>query len=647
MCGILGIINHNLNNEELNSITDKLIKLLHHRGPDGNGKWINKKNTVSLGHSRLSIQDLSNNGSQPMICQSGNKIISFNGEIYNNLELRKKIEQVKNIKWRSTSDTETLIECLDIFGLEKTLNNIRGMFSIILYDIQNNKIYLARDRFGEKPLYYGKIKNSIVFGSELKVFQNFPEFNNSINKVALDKLFRNLFIPSPLSIYDDIFKIEIGSFIEIDIENSENLELKLITQKKWWKYENIINSKSQDQYKNFSEAHKALKNTLFEAIDLQQISDVPYGVFLSSGIDSSLVASIMQNINSKKIDTFTIGFNENEFNEAKDAKKIANYIGSNHHEEYIDSKQALNLIPNISKIYDEPFADSSQIPTYFVSKLAREKVTVALSGDGGDELFAGYNRYLWTPRIIARLNSIPYFIRKVVANTLIFLQKNNIKIDNNIIEKIIKISQFNEKVNKTAIRLKNYKNLNDLLLNPVSEWEKDTKIVSNLQDHHNFNVQIPTSLENIVEQMMFIDSQTYLPDDILCKVDRASMYNSLEVRCPFLDREVINISHKIPTKMKIRNNSGKIILREILKEFIPDNLTDRSKKGFAIPLGKWLKKPLRGWAEDLLTDTKLKEQDFINHKIVKNLWNNHINNNIDNSSKLWPILMFQNWITNN
>ncbi|MDC0192875.1 asparagine synthase (glutamine-hydrolyzing) [Pelagibacteraceae bacterium] len=647
MCGILGIINHNLNIEDLNSITDKLIKLLNHRGPDGNGKWINKKNTVSLGHSRLSIQDLSNNGSQPMICQSGNKIISFNGEIYNNLELRKKIEQVKNIKWRSTSDTETLIECLDIFGLEKTLNDIRGMFSIILYDIQNNKIYLARDRFGEKPLYYGKIKNSIVFGSELKVFQNFPEFNNSINKVALDKLFRNLFIPSPLSIYNNIFKIEIGSFIEIDIENSKNLELKLIKQKKWWKYENTINSKSQDRYQNFSEAHKALKNTLFEAIDLQQISDVPYGVFLSSGIDSSLVASIMQNINSKKIDTFTIGFNENEFNEANDAKKIANYIGSNHHEQYIDSKQALNLIPNISKIYDEPFADSSQIPTYFVSKLARENVTVALSGDGGDELFAGYNRYLWTPKIIARLNSIPYFVRKIVANTLIFLQKNNIKINNDIIEKIIKISQFNEKVNKTAIRLKNYKNLNDLLLNPVSEWEKDTKIVSNLKDYHNSNIQIPTSLENIVEKMMFIDSQTYLPDDILCKVDRASMYNSLEVRCPFLDREVINISHKIPTKMKLKNNSGKIILKEILKEFIPENLTDRSKKGFAIPLGKWLKKPLRGWAEDLLTDTKLKEQDFINHKIVKNLWNNHTNNNIDNSSKLWPILMFQNWITNN
>ena len=646
MCGILGIINFDFNRQDLISITDNLIEKLHHRGPDGKGKWIDKYNKISLGHSRLSIQDLSMNGFQPMISNSENIIISFNGEIYNNIELRSKIEKNKNIQWRGTSDTETFIESIDLFGIEKTLNMIRGMFAVIIYNIQNNKIYLARDRFGEKPLYYGKVNNSIIFGSELKIFQNFPNFNNQINRYAIDKLFKNLYIPSPLSIYENIYKVEIGTYIEIDIKKSKHLDLKSLPQIKWWKYNELIDHNSTKQFNNFDEALLKLENSLIESIDLQKISDVPYGVFLSSGIDSSLVASIMQKLNSAKIDTFTIGFNEAEYNEAIDAKKIANCIGSNHHEEYIDFNQALNLVPLISKIYDEPFADSSQLPTYFVSKLARKKVTVALSGDGGDELFGGYNRYLWTPNIINRLNKIPFPLRKIFANTLIYFQKHNIKVSDHLAEKILNVSQFNEKVIKTANKLKNYKNLNEMLLNPVSEWDNNTKIVPNLNDEMNPEIEFPSSLKNIVSKMMYLDTQTYLSDDILCKVDRASMFNSLEVRCPFLDKEVVKIANQIPNGMKIKNKSGKFILKEILKKYVPEHLTNRPKKGFAIPLGNWLKHPLREWGEELLSTNKLKEQNYVNYKLVQTLWNDHKNNNVDNSSKLWPILMFQNWLLN-
>mgnify|MGYP001448362537 CR=1 FL=1 len=646
MCGILSIICLKNPENDILKLTNDLVQKLNHRGPNAKGTWVSQDRKISLGHTRLSIQDLSNNGSQPMISKSTDSIISYNGEIYNHFDLRLELEEYKNIEWKGRSDTETLLECVEFWGLPKTLNKVRGMFSFIYFDRKNNKVCIARDRFGEKPLYYGIVNNYLIIGSELKVFKNFPNFNNQISQYALDQLMRKSYIPSPQSIYKDIYKLNISSFIEIKLNNLESINFSNLKQTRWWKFNKTVEENNTYKFHNFNLAKTTLENTLQETINMLRISDVPLGVFLSSGTDSSLVASILQSQTKEKINTFTIGFKDDNFNEAVQAKEISKIIGSNHIEEYIDSSTAQDIIPQLSNIYDEPFADSSQIPTYFVSKLAKEKVTVALSGDGGDEFFGGYNRYIWSPKIINIFNKLPYRARKLLGHLILFSDKNNFKISDIFIEKILKLSNFNDKLSKLARKLLEYEDLNEFLLKPVDEWHDNKDLVIKLEEDKKFNLEFPNTLMKNTDKLMFLDSQTYLPDDILCKVDRASMYNSLEVRCPFLDYEIINISQKIPTKMKIRNSRGKIILKEILKNYLPNKLVEQPKKGFAVPIGEWIKNPLRDWAEELLSEKKLKEEGIINHKLIRSTWEIHKNTNIDHSSKLWPFLIFMSWKEN-
>ncbi len=597
MCGIAGFLcsqnNSFLKNlENLHNIKD----ILYHRGPDDHGIWYNNNEMVAFGHTRLSIQDLSPAGHQPMKSLSNRYLMVYNGEIYNHLDLRNKLNSLSpNILWKGKSDTETLLNSFDFWGIEKTLEKCSGMFSIAVWDLLNKELILIRDRFGEKPLYFGIVENNFIFGSELKVFKKITKFENEISRDSLNLFLRFAYVPGPKSIYKNIFKLSPGAILKIDKANLNKIinfsgnNYEKFKINKWWNAKNVFNSKSSDLYVNEQIAINDTEKLLTNSIKSQLISDVPVGAFLSGGIDSSIVSTLMQKNLSTKIETFTIGFDNRDYDESIYAKKIANHLGTDHNELILNQKETLNIIPSLANVYDEPFADSSQIPTILISKFAKQKITVALTGDGGDELFGGYNRYIFSKNFWQLMSNFPFLLRRGFAHSLdIFPVEllNKFSFIFNVFAKS-KVSFFGDKVSKFSHKMKFVKNIDDLFLSLLSTYQNPTSLVLNSIDESKkiFKEKNELNYTNYESFMMFIDSQSYLPDDILCKVDRAAMSVSLETRVPFLDQNVVEHSWRIPTKMKIKNNEGKWILKQILSKYVPRDLTERPKMGFGIPLG--------------------------------------------------------------
>ncbi len=620
MCGISGIISKSDVRQII--FAENFNKILKHRGPDGNGIWYSKKNDVCFFHTRLAIQDLSNNGHQPMISSSNRYIISFNGEIYNHLKLRKLIPE---FKWRGLSDTETLLELIDHFGINETLNKIEGMFAFALYDVNQNKIILARDRFGEKPLYYGFYENNFIFTSELKVL-NFLKTEKNINSNSLNFYFNYLSIPSPHTIFNNFYKLSPGCFIVL---NTSDLDTKKIQEKKYYNKKKIVYENSNKEIKNYQKPD-FLEDLLSSSIEDMMISDKPVGAFLSGGIDSSIICSLLSKRLGKKIKTFTIGFENKDYDESIFAKKISSYLNTDHHEHIFNDNDIKSIIPKIPLVYDEPFSDSSQIPTYLVSEIAKKNVTVALTGDGGDELFGGYNRYLLTNKYWPILNLTPFFFRQVIGNIL----------GNQSIQK------YSEKLNKIGVKLRNIKTIKDLYFNYTTELNMASRILKN--EYHNQipkdNFQDKSLIQlNNVEKMMYFDVERYLPDDLLCKVDRASMFHSLETRAPFLNHKIYEYSLKIPFDEKIYKNNTKVILKSILSKYIPKKIFERPKKGFGIPIKQFLFNQLREWSKSILFD-KYYEDPFLDQKEVQKFWELTDKNKLDLSSTIWSIISYRIWL---
>jgi asparagine synthase (glutamine-hydrolysing) len=650
MCGICGFYSKSL--LSFNNVINKMNVAISHRGPDSTGSWQDKNAGIVLGHQRLSILDLSIAGQQPMQSSSGQYIITYNGEIYNHLDIRKKIKEINsNIIWQGSSDTETLVEAIDVWGIDSTLKKIEGMFAFGIWDKKNRNLTLARDRMGEKPLYFGwqgKAVNKIfIFGSELKALKAHPEFSGEINRDAIALQLRHNYIPAPYSIYKDIYKLLPGHYLQLkENDLSKNL---LPNPKSYWSstasaiYGN--NNQLTLSEKNIQiELEKYLKNSVKQ----QMISDVPLGAFLSGGIDSSTVAALMQSQSNHPVKTFTIGFSESEYDEAKYAKKIAQHLGTDHTELYVSSQFAMQVIPKLATIYDEPFSDSSQIPTYLVSQLTKQHVKVALTGDGGDELFCGYNRYILANNWWDKFSMMPLFLRKILAYGIKSISPNNW---NNFLKLLPGLSQhvnIGNKLHKGANVLETRK-LSDLYYALSSHWQNPTETVINSKEPETFLTKLKPKLSglNDYQKMMALDLITYLPNNILVKVDRAAMSNSLETRVPFLNHKLIEYVWKIPYSLKFRNGQGKWILRQILNQYIPKNLTERPKMGFGIPLDAWLRGPLRDWAENLLNEKRLIQEGYFNPKPIRDKWAEHLSEKRNWQYDLWNVLMFQAWIDTN
>jgi asparagine synthase (glutamine-hydrolysing) len=633
MCGLTGLWSPHL--PEQLDIGKKMAEVLHHRGPDDTGVWCDELNGLALAHKRLSILDLSMAGHQPMHSPCQRYTVVFNGEIYNHWQLRKELDSASHdIKWRGSSDTETLIAAIAKWGLKKTLQKLNGMFAFAVWDKANRELSLARDRVGEKPLYYGHSGKSFLFGSELKALRQHPDWNGEIDRNVLALYLRHNYVPAPWSIYTGIFKLPPAHYVTVSESGQHISEVK-----PYWKlpeFEKMTGSKEQlaDQ----------LDTLIGDAVEMRMLSDVPLGAFLSGGIDSSMVVAQMQARSSQPIKTFSIGFCEDEFNEAVYAEKIARHLGTDHHELYVNSEQALEVIPQLSAIYDEPFSDSSQIPTFLVSKLAKQHVSVSLSGDGGDELFYGYSRYQLATNIWGKIQCFPRPIRKGIANLCMsasrdVLIKLNRKIRSGYINK------WADRLPKIADLIK-HETEESFYRHLVSHWKDPDKVVLNANEADSVFARFNSPGESFQQKMMHLDMLSYLPDDILTKVDRASMATSLEARVPLLDHRLIEFAWQLPMQYKLNGHQGKYIFREVLKRYIPEQLINRPKMGFGVPIEHWLKGPLRDWGESLIDESRLKNEGYLNAVPIRKMWEEHLSGTRRWHYYLWDVLMFQAWLEN-
>lgn len=635
------------------SILERMIAPITHRGPDDRGIWLDVPAGIGFGHRRLAIIDLSEMGHQPMHSRDGRFVITYNGEIYNHAELRTELETSGHAPkggWCGTSDTETLIEAIAAWGLEAALDRAVGMFAFALWDRKERRLQLVRDRFGEKPLYYGWAGGDFLFGSELKALRAHPRFDNPISRTALRAFASWGYVPAPLSIYDRVFKLEPGCILTISTEGASKPRSHAddpastpgFTLKRYWNYRNVVLEGLDRPITDHSEALVELESVLAKAIRGQAIADVPVGAFLSGGIDSSTVVALYQKYSPTPVRTFTIGFGEAGFNEAEDAKAVARHFGTEHFEHYVTVEEARNVIPLLPRMYDEPFGDSSQIPTFLVSRFARKQVTVALSGDGGDELFGGYNRHFHAPRLWRQFRKVPGPVRRIVGSELGRVPARYWDNFGGMLPGKRSV-QFGRQVQRTLDVAARARTLDDVYLGFVDEWNGlgnpaggEALAAGEVDD---FSGSVPGEA-----LLMYRDAVSYLPDDILCKVDRAAMAVSLETRVPFLDHRVAALAARIPVHMKIRSGMGKRILRDLLYAEAPKSLFDRPKAGFAVPVGQWIKGPLRDWAEDLLDQRRLEQEGWFDPGIIRKRWDDHLADRRDSTSALWSILMFQAWL---
>ena len=645
MCGIAGFYSSKaLPKEFYIESLEGMGKVIEHRGPDRGDVWFDVSSQVGFAHRRLSILDLSDSGNQPMHSNCGRFLIIFNGEIYNHMALRDEINLDKiNHKWNGSSDTETLLVAITIWGVKETLKKSRGMFAFSLWDKKSKNLILGRDRMGEKPLYYGWNNEFFLFGSELKSLKSHPGFDGEIDKESLSLFLKYSYVPCPKSIYKDINKLEQGTFITLSLES------KTIEVEEFWSLKKNINGLQNTISRSSSKALvKDLDIILNTAVEEQMISDVPLGAFLSGGIDSSVIVSLMQSQSIKPVKTFTIGFSEKDYDESIYASETAKYLGTEHTDLQVTSKELLSVVPKLAQIYDEPFADSSQIPTYLLSKLASEDVKVSLSGDGGDEIFSGYNRYRFASNIWPKVSIIPIQLRKKIAKGLTSKTPEELKKISSFIPLFKdKYNNLSQKLSKAA-KVLGSENIEDYYDNLVSQIDDPSYLIKgnkNKYKHDNKFLDDKNKL-SLTESLMLQDSITYLPDDILVKLDRAAMSVSLETRVPFLDPRVMDFAWTLPMKYKIRGSETKWILREVLSKYLPKHYTDRPKSGFSIPLDDWLRGPLREWAEELLNEESISDKDLLNFGQINLIWEEHKNGEANRGALLWNILMFQLWIEN-
>jgi len=615
-----------------------MTSAISHRGPDDSGFWTDRDAVIGLGHRRLAIMDLTSAGHQPMASASGRYVISYNGEIYNFRELRQQLEGTSAApNWRGHSDTEVVLACIEKWGVAGALARLNGMFAFAVWDRQNRILTLARDRLGEKPLYYGRMGSTFLFGSELKSLVRHPEFERSINPAALTLYLRHNYVPAPHSIWQGVRKLPPGCFLEVRDQGRSVGEPTA-----FWDLRAIAEEGVQNQFADDEGLVDELETLLKEAVALRMEADVPLGAFLSGGIDSSTIVALMQAQSSRPVRTFTIGFHEQGFNEAVHAKAVAAHLGTDHTELYVSEDDALALVPRLPAIWDEPFSDSSQIPTYLVSELTRRHVTVSLSGDGGDELFGGYARYFLAMRIWESVRRLPLSMRKAAAAVLASdAVAGSVGAVANLIPKYRTLN-LRDRLPKAAGILG--VTSSDLLYRRlISHFDEPGQIALNGIEGETALVAGAPLLDDFRHTMMYYDSVTYLPDDILAKVDRASMAVSLESRVPFLDHRVVEFAWRVPLSAKFRHGKGKAILRDVLARYVPGHLIERPKMGFGVPIDRWMSGALRPWAEELLDEKRLREEGYFNPAPIRRMWDEHVSGKRRWHYQLWDILMFQAW----
>jgi asparagine synthase (glutamine-hydrolysing) len=644
MCGIAGFIGGRFDSQKAAASLARMTGAIAYRGPDSAGAWLDSEHKVALGHRRLAILDLSPAGEQPMVSPSGRFVTVYNGEIYNHLDLRERLPG----PWRGHSDTETLLAAIDAWGIEEALKQCAGMFALALWDRREKALILARDRLGEKPLYYGwqgaGADSAFLFGSELKALARHPAFRREIDREALALFTRFNYVPAPHSIYAGIAKLPPGTFLTLRAGE------KAPAVTPYWSAAEIAAAGAAEPLDiGPEEATDALERVLGTAVSQQMISDVPLGAFLSGGIDSSTIVALMQAHSPRPVKSFSIGFHDPAYNEAEHAGAVARHLGTDHTELYVRPEDALAVIPSLPSIYDEPFADASQVPTLLVSRLARKQVTVALSGDGGDELFAGYNRYRLAARNWGRISKLPRPLRSAVAKGLAALspeQWNKVAgAVAPILPRSMRVRLPGEKVHKAARGLASA-SADELYQGLVSSWRDPAGLVIGGAEPATLGPDALARLERlgITERMMALDMLTYLPDDILAKVDRAAMSVSLETRVPLLDHRVVEFAWRLPLGLKLRGGETKWVLRQLLYRHVPRALIERPKMGFGIPIDAWLRGPLRGWAEELIDERRLRSEGYFQPEPIRAAWEAHQSGRANMQYQIWAILMFQSWL---
>jgi asparagine synthase (glutamine-hydrolysing) len=633
MCGIVGFLYPpGFVARSAEHLAGLLAARLVHRGPDDQGVWVDGDAGIALAHRRLAVVDLSAAGHQPMKSASERYVVAFNGEIYNHRQLRKELETSDiSCVWRGHSDTETLLAAIDRWGIEPTLERTVGMFAFALWDRQQRTLTLARDRLGEKPLYYGWQGQVFLFGSELKALRGHPAFCADVDRSALALYMQYGYIPAPRSIYCKIAKLQPGTYIHISAGMAGGT---LPEPKQYWSLRKAVELGGETPFEGSdTDAVDELERHLKRAISLQRVADVPLGAFLSGGIDSSTIVALMRAELSSEVKTYTVGYFESDFNEADNARAIAKHLGTDHTELRVTSREASDVIPQLPALYDEPFGDSSAIPTFLVSSLARRQVTVALSGDGGDELFGGYARYQRTIDIWRLVKRIPYPARLMAAGGIHCWQgawnRDHAGGRADRMALYLSATTLGECYDAQVTR---YPGVRGLVIGGAIGRREPYSPLPWHSESQGF------------EELMYTDTSRYLPDDILTKVDRASMGVSLEVRVPMLDHRVVEFAWRLPSRMKVRNGHGKWLLKQLLRRYLPDSMIDRPKTGFGVPVGQWLRGPLRQWAENLLAEDRLHTDGFLNPRIVRRCWQQHLNAGRGESDALWQILAFQAWV---
>ena len=655
MCGIAGLW-YSRGDTSLSVLEQhgfEMRNAIKHRGPDGEGFWCDEVNNIALVHQRLAVQDLSPNGHQPMNSFTGRWTIVFNGEIYNHLELRDEIERdYLSVNWRGTSDTETFLAALEVWELANVIDKLSGMFAAAIWDNERKTLSLVRDRFGEKPLYYCFQNGNFFFGSELKAITSNPRFLAAVDNDAVCEYFYRSYIPSNSSIFRDVFKLKPGSILTVDKISLVNNELKKI-HTYWDALDRCKNIQSQKFQGTYVDATNRVDELLRKSVEEQTISDQPLGAFLSGGVDSSIVASILTSISDSSLSTFTIGFEDQKYDESKEAREIARHIGTDHTEIILSFDDIVDFLPNLCSIYDEPFADSSQIPTYFVSKLARGQVTVALSGDGGDELFGGYNRHIWIPRLAEISDVLPKPIKTAMLDLIDRTSQRSLDSFLNFAVKLFPKEKKNirwaELIRKgvTTLRQDSSVSMHESLI--LQSFQSSDIFTADFKSLQKYSLTEELSdITSQLSQLQIYDTLDYLPSDILTKVDRAAMAVSLETRAPFLNRNLAEFAWSLPDDFKVNRGVNKRILRDALRKYLPDKLSSETKKGFGIPLSDWLLEPFCvEWVDYLFQEKLLKDVGILDEAKVKKLWSEHQFGDKDNSQRLWTIIMFQSWVDKN
>lgn len=640
MCGIVGYLTRETNPQfHPQDVIRKMTDAIVHRGPDDEGQWWDGDAGIGLGMRRLAIIDLSPAGRQPMISACGRYALVFNGEIYNHKAIRAELEAAGLAPvWRGHSDTEVLLAAISVFGLSAALQRSNGMFAIALWDRQERTLELAIDRFGEKPLYHGWARNNFLFGSELKSLRVHPAWVGDIDRDVLTLFMRYIYIPAPFCIYKSFQKVEPGQIVRI--RNSQSR----CEYDRYWSTSSMVQQCLKSPLDvSKSEAVEAFEHLLSDAVGLRMEADVPLGAFLSGGFDSTAVVAMMQRQSSRPVRTFTIGFTERKYDEAPYARAVAQHLGTNHTELYVAPREAMNVIPRLPMLYDEPFADSSQIPTFLVSQLAGQHVTVALSGDAGDELFGGYRRYFISQLLLPSLTRIPHGLRRMVAWAVEGVGSHRW----DMLYQMLSFGTGKMLVGDRALKLANLLDSDTPLegyCRLISAWNREATIVLSAQERDlTFDDPVLTQI-GFVEQMMFLDLMSYLPGDILTKVDRASMGVSLEARVPFLDHRVAEFAWRLPISHKVCNGVGKQIIRKLVYRYVPSSLMDRPKTGFSIPIEEWLRRPLRDWAQSLLAPERIRASGYFDSDVVTRMWTEHLSGRRNWQTRLWSVLMFEAWL---